>query len=364
MTPLQCYESDLKHGKLLPDPAQRHAVMSLQGLYDDLITQAAPRKSWLARLPSGFFRPRAKRLMGAYIWGGVGVGKTYLMDRFFECLPSDQKQRVHFHRFMQSVHHHLKSVRGKSNPMRRVASRLTERTRILCLDELYVSDIGDAMILARLLEAMFENAVILITTSNRPPEDLYKGGLQRVRFLPAIELLKKHTKVIELRGMMDYRLKYLEKADIYHTPLDQNANKVLLDEFLQLAPNEGSQNEPYEINGRPIDTIRLADGVVWFEFNDICNGPRSQLDYIEIARCFNSVLISNIPAMGQDNDIAKRFITLVDEFYDRNVKLIVSAAAPPDSLYKGKKLNFEFQRTASRLTEMQSHDYLAREHLG
>lgn len=364
MTPLQCYESDLKRGKLLPDPAQHHAVLRLQGLYDDLSIQALSRRSWLARLSSGFFRPRAKRLMGAYLWGGVGVGKTYLMDRFFECLPTEQKQRVHFHRFMQSVHHHLKLARGRSNPIRRVANRLTERTRILCLDELYVSDIGDAMILARLLEVMFENAVILITTSNRPPEDLYKEGLQRARFLPAIELLKKHTKIIELHGSRDYRLKYLEKADIYHIPHDKYATQVLLDEFLQLAPNDGSQNEPYVINGRPIATLRLADGVVWFEFDDICNGPRSQLDYIEIARCFNSVLISNIPVMGQDNDIAKRFITLVDEFYDRNVKLIVSAEAPPDSLYEGKKLNFEFQRTASRLVEMRSYEYLARQHFG
>ncbi|MCP4407732.1 MAG: cell division protein ZapE [Gammaproteobacteria bacterium] len=364
MTPLQCYESDLKSGKLLPDPAQRHAVLSLQRLYDDLFTEAAPRTSWLGRLSSGFSRPRPKRLMGVYLWGGVGVGKTYLMDRFFECLPSDQKKRVHFHRFMQSVHHHLKSARGKSNPIRQVANRLTQQTRILCLDELYVSDIGDAMILARLLEVMFENAVILITTSNRPPDDLYKDGLQRVRFLPAIKLLKKHTKIIELCGSRDYRLKYLEKANIYHIPHDKYATKVLLDEFQQLASNEGSQNEPYEVNGRPIGTLRLADGVVWFEFDDICSGPRSQLDYIEIARCFNSVLISNIPVMGLDNDIAKRFITLVDEFYDRNVKLIVSAEAPPDSLYEGKKLNFEFQRTTSRLVEMQSHEYLARQHLG
>lgn len=362
MTPLQCYETDLSSGKILPDPSQRMVVQGLQALYDELDARVQAPKSWWGRLSARRLESKPTTVKGVYLWGGVGLGKTYLMDRFYECLPSPHKKRLHFHRFMRWIHDQLKTVRGGAKPIQRVTERLSRNTKLVCLDELYVSDIGDAMILARLLESMFENGITLVTTSNRPPDDLYKDGLQRARFLPAIELLKTHTKVIELKGNTDYRLNFLDRADIYHTPIDTAADEVLMANFLQVAPDEGSPGQPLEIEGRNIDTLRISDGVVWFDFDALCNGPRSSADYIEIARCFNTVLISNIPIMGKDNDIARRFISAIDEFYDRNVKIMASAAAPPNELYTGKKLAFEFQRTASRLTEMQSHDYLAREH--
>lgn len=360
---MKCYETDLSSGKILPDPSQRMVVQGLQALYEELNTRIQAPKSWWNRLSAQRFQPSSTAVKGMYLWGGVGLGKTYLMDRFYECLPNPYKRRLHFHRFMRWIHDQLKTVRGGAKPIKRITERLPKNTQIICLDELYVSDIGDAMILARLLESMFENGITLVTTSNRHPDDLYKNGLQRARFLPAIELLKTHTKVIELKGNTDYRLNFLDKADIYHTPIDTTADEVLMTNFLRVAPDEGSPSQTLEVEGRAIDTVRTSEGVVWFDFEALCNGPRSSADYIEIARCFNTVLISNIPIMGQDNDIARRFVTAIDEFYDRNVKIIASAAAPPNELYRGKKLAFEFQRTASRLTEMQTHDYLAKEHL-
>lgn len=363
LSPLECYIADLQKGKLIEDPAQRLVIERLQALYYELHHVLTP-KSWLRQLS---LRPpwsAPKTVKGVYLWGGVGIGKTYLMDRFYECLPTERKQRMHFHRFMHWIHNELKSVRNEPNPLKIVASRLAENTRILCLDELYVSDIADAMILARLLCAMYDQGISLVITSNLPPDNLYKGGLQRELFLPAIKLLKKFNDVIRVNGRMDYRLRFLEKAELYHTPLDELSDEIMLGNFLHVVCDEGSQSEILEIEGRPIPTIRLGDGVAWFDFDAICNGPRSQIDYIEIARSFNTVFISNIPVLGKDNDIARRFINLVDVFYDRNVKLVISAAALPNELYHGTKLAFEFQRTTSRLIEMQSHDYLARPHCG
>ncbi len=364
MTPLECYRADLQNGKIIEDPAQRLVIERLQVLYNELLYHVLTPQSWLKKLSSRIpgFAPRT--VLGIYLWGGVGLGKTYLMDRFYDCLPTERKQRMHFHRFMQWIHNQLKNARNESHPLKIVAQRLAEKTSLLCLDEFYVSDIADAMILARLLQAMSEQGISLVITSNLPPEDLYKDGLQRELFLPAIKLLRRYTNVVKLDGKMDYRLRYLEKAELYHTPLDELSNEIMLGNFLHIVCDGGSESEPLEIEGRPIPTVRLGDGVVWFDFNAICNGPRSQIDYIEIARCFNTVFISDIPVLGKDNDIARRFINLVDVFYDRNVKLVMSAAALPDKLYQGKKLVFEFQRTTSRLIEMQSHDYLARPHLG
>ena len=245
-----------------------------------------------------------------------------------------------------------------------MARRFAEQARVICLDEFFVSDITDAMLLYGLLKELFAQGVTLITTSNLPPDDLYKDGLQRARFLPAIALLKQHLDVLNVDGGVDYRLRYLEKAEIYHSPLDERAEQILNEVFDNIAPEPGHRGGDVEIEGRYIPTLREADGIVWFNFRAICDGPRGTADYIEVARCYHTVLISNVPVMDwQMENQARRFINLVDEFYDRGVKLILSAATSPLELYQGEKLKFEFQRTVSRLQEMQSHEYLERPHL-
>ena len=301
---------------------------------------------------------------GLYLWGGVGRGKTYLVDTFVDALPLEHKQRIHFHSFMRAVHAELKVLKNQQDPLRVVARRFAEQARVICLDEFFVADITDAMLLYGLLRELFNPGVTLITTSNIPPDDLYKDGLQRARFLPAIELLKQHLDILNVDGGVDYRLRYLEKAEIYHSPLDERAEQILNEVFDNIAPEPGHRGGDVEIEGRYIPTLREADGIVWFNFRAICDGPRGTTDYIEVARCYHTVLISNVPAMDwQMENQARRFINMVDEFYDRGVKLILSAATSPLELYQGEKLKFEFQRTVSRLQEMQSHEYLERPHL-
>lgn len=340
---------------------------ALQDLHERLcaqVIQAPPQVAGVSRL-LGVFRqpPRPQPLTGLYLWGGVGRGKTYLMDTFYDCLPFPEKRRMHFHRFMHSVHGQLKQVRDEQNPLKLVARDFAADARVLCFDEFFVSDITDAMILAGLLEALFEHGVTLVATSNIPPEDLYRDGLQRERFVPAIRLLQQHTRVLNVDGGTDYRLRYLEQAEIYHAPLDEAAERMLEEEFRRLAPEEGKRDCSITIEGRRIPVRALADDVVWFDFHAVCDGPRSQTDYIEISREFHTVFVSNVPVldMTMENQ-ARRFISLVDEFYDRKVKLIITAAAEPEHLYQGKRLRFEFERTISRLQEMQSRDYLARPH--
>ncbi len=368
--PYERYRKDLQHGDFQHDPAQEAAIRQLQRVYDELLATPAadpPRRGgFLSRLMGrGPETPAPTRAVrGLYLWGGVGRGKTYLVDTFFDALPLERKKRIHFHRFMHKVHGELKGLKDQQDPLRLVARDFAQRARVICLDEFFVSDITDAMILAGLLRELFASGVTLITTSNIPPDALYRDGLQRARFLPAIEQIKTHMEVFHLDTGVDYRLRYLERAEIYHHPLDARAQKVLEDAFEHVAPAPGRGGQSLEIEGRRIPTRRLADGVVWFDFESICDGPRSQNDYIEVARCFHTVLISDVPQMDRDmEDQARRFLNLVDEFYDRNVKLIVSAAAPPETLYQGQKLRFEYQRTVSRLTEMQSKSYLARRHL-
>ena len=315
----------------------------------------------------GLHRRRARPIppiRGLYIWGTVGRGKTMLMDQFYEQLNVPNKMRSHFHRFMHEIHGQLKQLENLEDPLEEVAERLSTRVRVICFDEFFVNDIADAMILGTLFEALFSRGVTLVTTSNVPPENLYRDGLQRQRFLPAIALLETHTRVLELEAGVDYRLRVLEQAEIYHYPLDDQADVNLEKYFEAIAPDEGSPDSSLVVNDRKLSVRRLADGVAWFVFKEICGGPRSQDDYIELARCYQTVMVSGIPQFTRDNeDEARRFIALVDEFYDRNVKLIVSAASSLDELYQGKKLQFEFQRTCSRMREMQSHDFLARPHL-
>ncbi|HXH04374.1 MAG TPA: cell division protein ZapE [Candidatus Competibacteraceae bacterium] len=369
--PYRRYREDLQRPDFRHDPAQERAIQRLQRVYDELVARppAAPPSNGGGLLSRLFGReppPSRPPVRGLYIWGGVGRGKTYLVDSFFEALPFPDKLRLHFHRFMQRVHHELKALhqRQQRDPLKVVADHLAAEARVLCLDEFIVTDITDAMLLAGLLQALFQRGVTLVSTSNIPPDELYKDGLQRARFLPAIALLKEHLEVLHMDGGIDYRLRYLEKAEIYHYPLDEQAERILEASFANLAPEPGTRGQELLVNERPIPTRRLADDVVWFDFVALCDGPRSQMDYIEIARCFHTVLLSGVPLLtALMDDQARRFINLVDEFYDRNVKLIVSAAAPHTQLYQGERLRFEFQRTASRLTEMQSRDYLARPHL-
>ncbi|MCV6604330.1 MAG: cell division protein ZapE [Porticoccaceae bacterium] len=368
-TPLERYKTDLERPGFSRDPAQQQAVDKLQDLYERLVGdwQAEQKRRPLSRLLGGLSRRsdeiRVQR--GLYFWGGVGRGKTYLMDNFYESLPFDAKMRSHFHRFMRLVHQELKQLEGVKNPLEKVADRIASEARVLCFDEFFVSDITDAMILGTLLELLFRRGVVLVATSNIVPDGLYENGLQRARFLPAIKLLNQHTEVVNVDGGVDYRLRALTRAELYHWPLDDGAEVALGSAFNDLVPavDEVCEAAPLEVEGREIATRFIGEDVVWFDFPAICDGPRSQNDYIEIAREFHAVLVGQVPQMSRENDDqARRFINMVDEFYDRNVKLVMSAAVPLENIYAGGNLDFVFQRTRSRLLEMQSHEYLARAH--
>ncbi|WP_281259796.1 cell division protein ZapE [Bowmanella denitrificans] len=363
MTPWQKYQQDLQSPDFFADSAQENAVRHLQELYEKLLVEK-PKKGVTGRLKGLFSRGQPAPVQGLYFWGGVGRGKTYLVDTFFECLPFEHKMRIHFHRFMHKVHHELKALAGQSDPLKTVARRFAKEARVICFDEFFVSDITDAMILGTLMEELFSHGIVLVATSNIVPDELYRNGLQRARFLPAIHLIKQHCAVVNVDSGTDYRLRALEQAEIYHHPLDTDATENLHRYFIQLAPEEGTQHQPIEVEGRKIQSLREADGVLMIDFRAICDGPRSQADYMELSRCYHTVLVANVEQMGQQvDDIARRFIAMVDEFYERNVKLIMSAAVPLEALYTEGRLNFEFKRCLSRLKEMQSHDYLALQHL-
>jgi cell division protein ZapE len=300
---------------------------------------------------------------GLYIWGSVGRGKTMLMDWFYESLRFSRRERSHFYRFMRHVHAELRSVTQRTQPLEVVAERLAKTARVICLDEFFVADIADAMILAGLFEGLFRRGVTLVATSNTPPQDLYKDGLQRERFLPAIELLQNHVDVVHLDGGVDYRLRRLEQAPTYLDSSREGTTAQLQQLFAALAGGSATGPKTLSIEDRDIAAAATGPGMVWFEFNELCEGPRSQNDYIELARTYHTVFISNIPKFTWANeDAARRFIMLIDEFYDRGVNIVVSADAPPADLYHGERLQFEFQRAASRLIEMQTQHYLAGEH--
>ena len=362
-TPWQRYQEDLERPDFHKDPAQVDAVQRLQTLYDKLVEAESERGKAMTKLRRKLKKGREEPVKGLYFWGGVGRGKTYLMDTFFESLPFKRKMRVHFHRFMQRVHQELRTFKGEKNPLDLVAKKFAKETRVICFDEFFVSDIGDAMILATLMDGLFKRGVTLVCTSNIIPNGLYKDGLQRARFLPAIALVNKYTDVVNVDGGVDYRLRTLEQAELYHSPLGEKADASLRSSFDALAVEAGKHSKSMEINGRKIPAQAHADDVVWFDFTDVCDGPRSQNDYIEMARQFHAIIVSNVPVLGGDkDDQSRRFVNMIDEFYDRNVKVIISAAAPITELYSGGRLSFEFERTESRLLEMQSQEYLEAPH--
>ena len=359
MGPLDLYQAAVSKGDIQSDVAQLQAMERLQSLYQAL-TKQENEPGLIAKL---FAKPKRELIPGLYFWGGVGRGKTFLMDLFFDSLPFEQKSRMHFHRFMRHVHRALTDLQGEADPLREIALDFADKNRVLCFDEFFVSDITDAMILAGLLEVLFENGVTLVATSNVEPVNLYENGLQRSKFLPAIALIEKNTQILNVDSGTDYRLRVLESAEIYHYPLDRQADEVLLQSFNSLSPDAGKADIVLDIEGREIKTRFCGDGVVWFDFSEICEGPRSQNDYIEIAMLYQTVLVSNLPRFTeQSENAARRFISLVDEFYDHSVKLIISAESPILDIYQGERLKFEFQRTESRLQEMQSNEYLGREH--
>lgn len=364
MTPLDRYRADLSREGFEHDARQEAVVRELQRVYEELIAREQGGGGILSRIGISS-RRRPKTVYGVYLWGGVGRGKTHLVNDFYKSLDFREKKRVHFHLFMQELHGELKKLPQTPDPVPLVAEKLSKRARVLCLDEFHVTDITDAMLLGRLLTALFGRGVTLVTTSNIPPDELYRDGLQRERFLPAIEQIKEHTRVICLDGDEDYRLRYLEHAEIYHFPLDADADASLLRSFNGLRPEGVVEGGEIEIDDRPIASVRYADGIAWFDFKVLCDQPRGTIDYIEIARCFHTVFIANVPVMGDDDkDKAARFIRLVDVLYDHNVNLVASADDAPGGLYRSASpLSFDFSRTKSRLEEMRSHDYLARSHV-
>ncbi|MGJ8691049.1 MAG: cell division protein ZapE [Thalassotalea sp.] len=367
LSPLEKYQADLQRDDFQYDAAQENAVRNLQRLYDELKIQPLPItgfKKVMNRWKRVIAKQEPVSIKGLYFWGGVGRGKTYLVDTFYDCLPFENKMRVHFHRFMHRVHEELKALGKQSDPLKVIAKKFAQETKIICFDEFFVSDITDAMILGTLFEELFAHNVILVATSNIIPDDLYRNGLQRTRFLPAINLINKHTDVVNVDSGIDYRLRTLEQAEIFHHPLDEKANENLQQYFNQLSVEAGQLNIAIEVNHRELPTIAVADGVVLFDFSVLCESARSQSDYMELSRIYHSVLLANVKQMNVDcDDAARRFIAMVDEFYERKVKLIISAEVAMEQLYTHGGLEFEFRRCLSRLQEMQSRDYLASEHL-
>jgi len=356
-TPLARYQTEISRLGWERDPGQEAIAARLDRLHADLLARRAPRRRLFGRS-----RPLAP-VRGLYLWGDTGRGKTWLVDLFYQCLPFREKTRRHFHRFMADVHAGLRRNREHADPLGPVADELAARARVVCFDEFFVADIADAMILGTLLEKLFARGVTLVATSNVPPAELYRDGLQRARFLPAIEQIERHTEVVPVSGETDYRFRLLERAEIYHVPLDEAAEAGLQALFEDAAPQDTRNRGPLRVLGRDIPVRCRADGVAWFDFAAICGGPRSQADYIEIARSFHTVLVGGVPQFTPDNENeARRFIALVDEFYDRSVKLVLSAAVPPSELYQGRRLAFEFKRTVSRLEEMRGKPYLAAPH--
>lgn len=356
---LPAFEAHAREAGFELDGAQRRAIAHFQRVHDELLASGR-RTGVLRRL----FQARGS-VRGLYLWGGVGRGKSFLMDTFHAVAAIPARRRVHFHRFMQEIHASLRTLQGQADPMQIVASRVAAEARLLCLDEFQVTDIGDAMLMRKLLEGLVEQGVAIVTTSNTRPDQLYLHGLQRSQFLPAIELIERHLEVVHMDDGTDYRQVALERAGTYHVPPGEAADAAMARMFGQIAAEAG-EGGALLVEGRTITARRHAGGVAWFDFAALCDGPRAQADYIELARRYHTVFVSGVPRFraAGDADRMRRFTWLVDEFYDRRVKLILSAEADPVTLYSNIRPTAEQERTASRLVEMQTHRYLGEPHLG
>ncbi|WP_312055308.1 cell division protein ZapE [Pantoea brenneri] len=370
-SPLARYEQALSQGEFKPDDVQREAITRLDALQHALAARqqtAAPATSGLlGRLSKLIGKEKndpLPPLRGLYMWGGVGRGKTWVMDLFFQSIPGNRKLRLHFHRFMLRVHEELTQLQGQSDPLLIIADRFKAETDILCFDEFFVSDITDAMLLGTLMEALFERGIALVATSNIPPDDLYRNGLQRARFLPAIEQIKTHCDVMNVDAGIDYRLRTLTSAHLWNYPLNDKTHAEMGRMFQALAGGKPEQAPVLEINHRQMPTLGVSDGVLAINFTTLCGEGRSQHDYIALSRRFHSVLLHDVPVMiYKTEDQARRFLALVDEFYERHVKLVVAAETSLTEIYQGTRLKFEYQRCLSRLQEMQSEEYLRLPHL-
>jgi cell division protein ZapE len=370
-SPLSRYQRLLAAGEYQADEVQMKAVTQLDHIYQAL--QQTPAVSaptvglrgklnrWLGKSRE---TTRQRPVQGLYMWGGVGRGKTWLMDMFFHSLPGDRKLRLHFHRFMLRVHEELTELQGQENPLEIIADGFKAQTDVLCFDEFFVSDITDAMLLATLLQALFARGITLVATSNIPPNDLYRNGLQRARFLPAIDLINEFCDVMNVDAGIDYRLRTLTQAHLYLTPLDEQTRLTMDRMFVKLAGKQGEAAPVLQINHRPLQAINAVDGVLAVDFHTLCEEARSQLDYIALSRLYHSVILYNVRVMGPlKENTARRFLALVDEFYERHVKLVIAAEASMFDIYQGERLKFEYQRCLSRLQEMQSEEYLKLPHL-
>jgi cell division protein ZapE len=371
MNPTSRYLQALNEGSHQPDDVQREAVSRLDTIYQELIhppTAAPPASGGLRAKFSKLLGKRESTanapVRGLYMWGGVGRGKTWLMDMFYQSLPGERKQRLHFHRFMLRVHEELTALQGHSDPLEIVADRFKSETDVLCFDEFFVSDITDAMLLGGLMKALFARGITLVATSNIPPDDLYRNGLQRARFLPAIDAIKEHCDIMNVDAGIDYRLRTLTQAHLWLSPLNDDTRQQMDKLWLALAGEKREQMPVLEINHRPLPTLGAENQTLAVSFATLCVDARSQHDYIALSRLFHTVMLFDVPVMtALMESEARRFIALVDEFYERHVKLVVSAQVPLYDIYKGERLKFEFQRCLSRLQEMQSEEYLKREHL-
>jgi cell division protein ZapE len=370
-SPLARYEQALSQGDFKPDDVQREAITRLDAVQRALMArqpeQPASGKGLFGRLSRLMGKEKSETqapVRGLYMWGGVGRGKTWVMDLFFQSIPGNRKLRLHFHRFMLRVHEELTQLQGQSDPLLTIADRFKAETDILCFDEFFVSDITDAMLLGTLMEALFARGITLVATSNIPPDDLYRNGLQRARFLPAIEQIKQHCDVMNVDAGIDYRLRTLTSAHLWNAPLNEATHAEMERMFKALAGSERDDAPVLEINHRQMATLGVSEGVLAIDFLTLCGEGRSQHDYIELSRRFHSVLLYDVPVMiYKTEDQARRFLALVDEFYERHVKLVVAAETSLYEIYQGTRLKFEYQRCLSRLQEMQSEEYLRLPHL-
>lgn len=355
--PSDRYVEAISSGQFMPDEEQAAAVHALNEVWLKLVLRYETSRKGFGRFRQG------QSPNGVYMWGGVGRGKTWLMDQFFESVPFRRKMRMHFHHFMQRVHRELNDLQGQRDPLEQVADRIHRDAVVICFDEFFVSNVIDAMILSDLFAMLFERGITLIATSNIMPDGLYKNGIQRDRFLPAIEMLKKYTSVLNVDAGVDYRLRVLKQADLFRTPLSDDSENWLARRFAALSQQHVISDEPITVNNRHIQIRGHTEDLLWCDFDELCLKPRSAADFIELAKSYNTVLVGRVPILDDNvNDPTRRFIYLVDEFYDRRVKLIVTAQQSILQLYSGTKLAFEIERTRSRLLEMQSDEYLQEEH--